>query len=50
MRTSLYIKHSSGAMHALEGRRLKKLQKEILAGRGQAEDVRLPGGRLSIVR
>lgn len=37
MRTSLYIKHSSGAMHALEGRRLQKLQKEILAGRGGAE-------------
>lgn len=37
MKTSLYLKHASGAMHALEGRRLKKLQKEILAGRGGVE-------------
>jgi hypothetical protein len=37
MLTSLYIKHTSGAMHALEGRRLKKLQAEIRAGRGGAE-------------
>lgn len=37
MKTSLYLQHSSGAMHALEGRRLKKLQKEIIAGRGGVE-------------
>lgn len=37
MRTSLYLQHESGAMHELTGRRLKRLQREILAGRGGVE-------------
>lgn len=34
MKTTIYLQHQSGAMHAYEGRRLQKLQREILAGRG----------------
>ncbi len=35
--TSMYLHHRSGAMHELTGRRLKRLQREILAGRGGPE-------------
>lgn len=44
MKTSLYLQHESGAMHELTGRRLKRIQREILAGRGGAYRDR--GGRL----
>ena len=37
MDTALYLRHSNGATHTLSGARLKKLRKEILAGRGGAE-------------
>jgi hypothetical protein len=37
----MYLHHRSGAMHELGGRRLKKLQREILAGRGGAEVTQL---------
>lgn len=33
----MYLHHGTGAMHELTGRRLRKLQREILAGRGGAE-------------
>lgn len=39
--TSIYLHHQSGAMHELGGRRLKKLQREILAGRGGVEVTQL---------
>jgi hypothetical protein len=34
---ALYLKNSSGANHALAGRRYARLRKEILAGRGGPE-------------
>ncbi len=37
MPTTLYIKHSDGALHALTGRKLKKLLSEVKAGRGGVE-------------
>jgi len=33
----IYLHHTDGAMHALRNRRLAKLRKEILAGRGGPE-------------
>lgn len=33
----LYMKHESGAMHYLKGRRFNKLRSEIYAGRGGSE-------------
>lgn len=35
--TTLYLRHRDGATHQLSGARLKKLRKEILAGRGGPE-------------
>jgi hypothetical protein len=43
LRTSLYLQHESGAMHELCARRLKRLQREILAGRGGSEVTDLVG-------
>jgi hypothetical protein len=37
LKTSLYLSRRDGATHELTGRRLKKLQREILAGRGGVE-------------
>ena len=37
LKTSLYLSHQNSANHELTGRRLKKLQREILAGRGGVE-------------
>lgn len=34
---TVFIRHSSGATHALSGRRLAKLLSELRVGRGQAE-------------
>jgi hypothetical protein len=41
--TSIFLHNRSGAMHELKGRRLKKLQREILAGRGGVEVTALVG-------
>lgn len=38
---TLYLKHESGAMHQLSGKRYAKLRREILAGRGGVEVVSL---------
>ena len=35
--TTIYLRSSSGATHALSGRRLKKLLAELKAGRGGPE-------------
>lgn len=37
MPKTLYIKHESGALHTLTGRRLARLLSELKAGRGGAE-------------
>lgn len=37
----LFIKHESGAMHALSARKVAKLSREVLADRGQPEIVAL---------
>lgn len=37
MDSTLYLRSSTGATHQLSGPRLKKLRKEILAGRGGPE-------------
>jgi len=37
----IFIRHSSGATHALGGKRLAKLLSELKAGRGQVEMCRL---------
>ena len=37
----LYVQHTSGANHAIAGRRLRGLRSEILAGRGGPDVVRL---------
>jgi hypothetical protein len=35
--TTVYLRHESGRMDSLTGRRLAKLRKEVLAGRGGVE-------------
>jgi hypothetical protein len=37
MAGTVYLRHESGAMHALQGRRLAKLLAELKAGRGGPE-------------
>jgi hypothetical protein len=34
---TIYVKHESGAMHSLSGRKLGKLAREVAAGRGNPE-------------
>ena len=38
---TLYLRHDSGATHALSGKRLTKLLRELKAGRGQPEMTQL---------
>lgn len=38
---TLFLRHDSGATHALRGRRLAKLLRELKAGRGMAEILQL---------
>lgn len=35
--TTIYLKHKEGATHRYSGKRLAKLRREILAGRGGVE-------------
>lgn len=35
--STIFIRHNSGAMHQIGGRRATKLRNECLAGRGNAE-------------
>lgn len=35
--TTIYLQHASGRMDALSGRRLARLRREIIAGRGGPE-------------
>ncbi len=38
---TVYVKHNSGALHSITGRRAASLAKECLAGRGMREIVEL---------
>jgi hypothetical protein len=39
--TTIYLKHRDGATHQFSGKRLAKLRREILAGRGGVETAEL---------